>query len=279
MISYIIDKSLCGLIVIERNDIMYSSTLIKRMKELLVESGIKNVSVGEKRNELADVMIYEDPTGIEHLAIYNAPLFPISAVENILYQYGEGKKYLFEGMQLQLVFLLLGNAQYAIEFGNGGMQEAIFYDGTWVTDSNEREVTLEKYHQFVNRRINVEMLVDSVYGQIENGSLVVNIEEHAEPVKKRVDHYLKENPLDEDFLLYYAFIALRSVEDFGDYPFDIKYIIKRIIRENREDNLLAYIRRESYSLEKSHILEWSYYDLAIKELQLIEEIKGNINAE
>lgn len=71
---------------------MQSKQLIARFQELLNKYGVENASISENKNELADIMIYENPTGIDELALHQVPLFPTTAVKNILYQHGEGRR-------------------------------------------------------------------------------------------------------------------------------------------------------------------------------------------
>lgn len=99
---------------------MTKEKLITCLKDILHTTDMANrVSLSENTNELANLMIYQAPGKDQYLGMDGTPLFPISVIRNILYEYGDDKFYTYTTTNFKLVFELKGNFNYIVEFGMG----------------------------------------------------------------------------------------------------------------------------------------------------------------
>lgn len=249
---------------------MTKETVLNTFKEIISKSGMGEVvSLSENINELADIMIYQEQGTPEYLALNGTPLFPFGEIKNILYQYGEKKCYNYVGSELQFVIELKGDARYILEFGDG-ICEDMLLNGKWATNDEEIKANLMQYNQKVSEKTNVECLIYSVAGAIETGDDIDDSELRA--VQEEVDRYIEENPADKDFLLSYAYSSLQMFVFENKDLFDIKNIIRKLIREKCDDSFIDYIRE--WSSDPEDFRHNGYYlSLVTTALQLRQEIK------
>lgn len=245
---------------------MTKEKFIETVKEILNKSKMEEfISFSENVNELADIMIYKNDD--EYLAIDGKPLFPFGEIQTILYKYGRDKFYNYAGTELQLIIELYGENKYIIEFGDNGILEMMYFDGEWVSEDEKEKIseTLMKYNQKIKKRDNVNCLVYSIERLIEEKE---DIEDSVlQEVKKEVSRYIKENPLDKEFLLSYAerYLHLYVYEDLD---LDIKNTVRKIVKDGYSDELVDYIRQTS-----AWVYEGYYLTLVTGALRLIQEIK------
>lgn len=228
------------------------------------------VSVSENMNEIADIMIYQkadEPVKTEYFAVHEVPLFPIDEMQNILYQYGSEKSYIYVGTELQILIELGNNARYVLEFGDDGISELMFFEGKWV---DNREASLARYNHNTSKKRFIMELIYSVAEITEAGDSVEDTE--IKEIKKTIDQYIKENPSDIDFLLSYAYESLLMFAYQDEDFFDIKDIISRIIQNGSQDDFTGYIRTMACD-HKSYKDNGYYLTLVTTALQLIRECK------
>lgn len=177
-------------IVLERMVIMTKDTVINTIRDILNKAGMEDiVSVSENMNEIADIMIYQkadEPVKTEYFAVHEVPLFPIDKMQNILYQYGSEKPYIYVGTELQILIELGNNARYVLEFGDDGISELMFFEGKWV---DNREARLARYNHNTSKKRFIMELIYSVVEITEAGDSVEDTE--IKEIKKTIDQYIK----------------------------------------------------------------------------------------
>lgn len=257
---------------------MTKETVLSTFKEILRKSGMENViSLSQNVNELADFMIYQEQDAPEYLAMNGAPLFPIREIRNILYQYGGEKLYHYVGSELQFVIELKGDARYIIEFGDNGFCDDMYFLGEWLSEDKKIKVALARYNQLANKRFNMQCLVDSVVEIVECHEEVSDSE--LREVREEACCYLEENPMDQDFLLHYAYISLEKLAYEERDLFDTKSIVRRIVRNGCPDQFLDHIR-SIYGKPNGYMYSAGpYLFLVTVALQMIREIKEEESAE
>ena len=98
---------------------MTQKEVIGQLSDILSKSGMDSaISISNNTNEIADIMVYQEPKRQEYLALNNKPLFPFEAIVNILYKNGPDDNSRFEDTQLTICFLLKYKCEYIVEYGN-----------------------------------------------------------------------------------------------------------------------------------------------------------------
>lgn len=68
---------------------MTQKEVIGQLSDILSKSGMDStISISNNTNEIADIMVYQEPKRQEYLSLNNKPLFPFEAIVNILYKNG-----------------------------------------------------------------------------------------------------------------------------------------------------------------------------------------------
>lgn len=259
-------------------DTMTKEAVLSTFKEILSKSGMEEVvSLSENTNELADIMIYQEHGAPEYLALNGKPLFPIWEIKNILYRFGEAEVYNYVGSELQFVIELKGDACYILEFGNNGICDAMHFNGDWVTEDEKIKAALVQYNQIISKRDNVQCLVYSVAGIIEAKDNIADSE--LREVQEEINRYIKENPDDEDFLLFYAYSLLQMFVYEDTDLFDIKNIVRRLVSDGRSAEFIDYIRRDNTDSDGAIFNDGYYLSLVAAALRMIREIREEESVE
>lgn len=230
------------------------------------------VNETDNKNEIADIMIYQEPGKPEYLAVYEEPLFPLYAIKYILYKYGEDYIYNYEDTELQFVIELENHYNYVIEYGSGDLTGLLFLNGKWITGRLDVEAALKEYYNDrLIKRNNLETLFKSMAATIDEGYYDL-YDTEAKETCKAVDSYLKENPADTELLFSFAYTALQMLVYSEIDIFDINHIIRKLLQENIEDNFIEYIREYECNPDdyRDNI---GYANLATTALRLIREVK------
>ena len=106
---------------------MISNKIIEILQNILhIADLVDTISVSSNNNQLADLMIYQNPSSTEYLAIDGEPLVPINDITNILYKYGDNGSYDYPNTFLELDFelasgnkLVLFSVIMAITYNSG----------------------------------------------------------------------------------------------------------------------------------------------------------------
>lgn len=252
---------------------MTKENVINAFKNILSKSGMDEViSLSENTNEIADIMIYQEPGKPEYLAVYEEPLFPLYVITNILYKYGEDYIYNYEDTELQFVIELDNHNKYVIEYGGGDLTGLLFLNGKWITGRTDIEAALKEYYNGkTTKRDNLQTLFESMAATIDEGYYDLHDKE-AKEICKAVDSYIKENPADTAFVFSFLYTALKMLVYSEIDIFDINHIIRKLLQENLEDNFIEYIREYECNPDdyRDNI---GYVNLATTALRLIREVK------
>lgn len=249
---------------------MTQEKLITCLKDILHTTNMENsVSLSENANELANLMIYQAPGEDLYLGMDGTPLFPISVIRNILYEYGDDKFYTYTTTEFKLVFELKGNFDYIVEFGMG-YDAFVSYPGHFESDCKKVKVLLEQYNQRMRRRESMDRLVWTVAELSETHNIDSN---EISEVKETAIRYMNETPDDKDFSLLYAYLALVMFwNDEGD-NFDVKSALQRITALNLEDDFIAYIEDYCYYPNNTRGDNSYYMGLTTTALRIMQEVK------
>lgn len=260
---------------------MGKKDFIDTIREILHKAGLENVvTFSGNVNEIGDIMIYRDEKSPEeYFATYGVPLFPISAIRYILYQYGSESEriYFYDHTDLQLQIELKKGVRYVMELGDFGISDVLRVDGGWKSKDEEIEAYLKQYNQKILEGIRVEYLVHAVTDMIigQEGTIT---DSETDVIRQTAYRYMKANPEDKAFLLFYTYTALdiflfAAVTDKTRNMdiFDLGRLMEMIISAGCEDDLLDYIRNEA-----SESCCGAYVTMTVKAMQMMEEIKRKV---
>lgn len=254
---------------------MRKEDLFARLKEILDTAGMDEmISLSDQKNELAELMLYCAADGTEYLASFGYLLFPVSAVNNILYQYGKEKDYIFVKTMFQIVFELEGNVDYYYEYGDDGEVTALSYPGHWETDDKKIGEFLEQYRNRMRAKESRERLVLTAarLSECHNAE-----KDEMDEVRRRANRYMDEHPEDESFLLCYSYHALTMFwNDEGDW-FDVKAALRRIVDRKLEEAYLAYIENDCYYDNVQY--DGYYMGVTTTALKIMRELKEDRSEE
>lgn len=258
---------------------MKKEELFVCLKEIISVAGMEEmVSLSNQKNELADLMLYCTTDGTEYLGSCGEPLFPVSAINNILYQYGDDEDYTFytfTGTMLQIHFELEGNVDYIYAAGENGTAEALSYPGYWETNGKKICEFLEQYRNRMRAKKSRERMIWTAARLAEYHNVQ---KDEMDAVKNLANSYIDEHPEDKSFLLYYSYLALTMFwNDEGD-GFDVKAALRRIVDRKLEDAYLAYIEDECYCDDDENDNGY-YLGVTTTALKIMQEIKEELNKE
>ena len=248
---------------------MRKESAMKIFQNILEAVGMKNrISVSKTPNELADLMVYQQPYGSEYLACNGKPLFQFREIRNILYQHGEEMRCHFAGTKLQLVIELQGDASYTLEYGENGRCDAMYLNGAWATEDGQIQELLTQYNRRVRDRDNIQNLVYAVWRMLSDSE--VPTEEEQEEISREVKRYIAENPWDKELLFDTADAMMQAmVYDDADLRLT-RELMQQIVSAGYEDGLMEYMRREE---GQENGVPGYYVPLAAAALRLMREIK------
>lgn len=120
--------------------------------------------ISENTNQRKNLWVYQAPGEDEILAMFDCKLFPISAIKNIIYEYGQGTGDVgsYADTDFLLDFELKENFDYTIEFEHGfeNGTYASYYDGAaWHTTKSRAEETawLREYQARMRAKENMRL--------------------------------------------------------------------------------------------------------------------------
>lgn len=258
---------------------MRRDLVIRVFKDVLNKAGWSEfVSLSETPNELADIMVYQEPFQAEYLACNGNPLFEFGQIRNILYAYGPDAKtkYHHEGSKVQFVIELNWDALYVLEYGDEGPYDFMRLDGEWESEFNNVQVKLSQYNQRFMKRDNVECLLYAAIHMVQENDPIDDPE--LTEIKQEIERYINANPDDQEFLLDAAYISLMAAVEEDTDLFNIKDLIKKIVSSGFEDSFIGYIKRANIcDNDFSSSLTISYVSLGTAALRLIREAKEELS--
>ena len=222
--------------------------VMETLQKIVSETGNdKFISVSDKENELAELMVYSSEKKPNYLAIHGHELFPLSEVKNILYRAKTSEDdvdlaFNYTSTFLVIVFELDDNTSFFIDFTDCGPCCSINYKGKGYDDDTYLSA-LREYNSERELRYFYRNIIFSVEGMLETWERdpMCNPDE-IERCLKEVDNYVELHPEDEETLLCYAYAAVIYSENFpSEFP------IKTILQRNLKDKFLKYV--EEYELD------------------------------
>ena len=144
---------------------MKKEELLARLHEIMEIVGPDRAfEISENTNQRKTLWVYQAPGEDEVLAMFDCKLFPISAIKNIIYEYGQGTGNVgsYADTDFLLDFELKGNFDYTIEFEHGfeNGTYASYYDGAaWHTTKSRAEETawLREYQARMRAKENMRL--------------------------------------------------------------------------------------------------------------------------
>lgn len=249
---------------------MTQKEVIGQLSDILSKSGMDSaISISNNTNEIADIMVYQEPKRQEYLSLNNKPLFPFEAIVNILYKNGPDDNSRFEDTQLTICFLLKYKCEYIVEYGNSCFHGYMICDKSQsdheLQGTDIAESYLEKCNEISRTAHNLSDVLDDFAGTLEVA--YVDNSEAAE-IGKTVFSFLENNPSEIDLLLHFAYISLEIYVYDDDDVFGIKDIFAKLIQINAENSFLEYIQKEDLGVEGYSL------SLSIAALRLFNEAKN-----
>ncbi len=231
------------------------------LHDIIEKAGLSDyISISSDKNESAALMWFSSKVKNDYLAIYDNPLFPISCIENITYEYkrkDDDRPFFFEHDALCILkFHLKGNCLFLVEFDEDCYPNLYFNsspdDNTkWIEDRKKAEFNsaISQYTLMVEKQEFYEDLIIALFASIENSRLDVDF---CEKQHRIIFDYLQNNQSDEEMLFLYAYEAAYFISgDYKDYPY-LSAIISEVKRRGLIDKLLVYVRKRC--------LEYNWFD-------------------
>lgn len=222
---------------------MTKEELLKRLHEILEIVGPDRAfEISEKTNEKKELWIHQTPGEDEFLMLSFTKLFPISAIRNIVYEYGEDIGN-YSDTDFILEFELSGACNYTVEFGGGfeNYTYVSYREGDYWYNTDECTVWLRKY----NERMRVKESMSRLIWTAAEFSKEANAEELLE-VKNKAVSYFDEYPEDHELLLTYTYLALCMLYNEEEDHFDARWAIQLIAKRKLKEKLLQHIEQYTY---------------------------------
>lgn len=225
------------------------------LRDILEKAGLADcVSISSDKNESAELMWFSSKEKNDYLAIYDTPLFPISCIENITYEYkrkDDDRLVFFKNDALCILrFHLNDNYLFIIEFDEDCCPNLYFNsspdDNTkWIEDEKKAEFysAISQYTLMVEKQEFYEDLITALFAGNGSSRLDVDL---CEKQHRIIFHYLQNNQSDEELLFLYAYEAAYFISgDYKEYPY-LSAIIKEVKRRGLIDKLLVYVRKRCF---------------------------------
>lgn len=217
------------------------------------------ISIGNDKNESADIMWFSCKEKEDYLAVYDKPILPFSCIEAITYKYKKENDnkiidFKYANDQCILTFHLKYNCQLLIECDEDCGLNLYFNNSPddnrmWTDNMNDFKSAISKYSLFIEKQDVYETLIYSLFGTLENERLDTEL---CEKQHRIIFDYLLKNKNDNDTLFFYAYEAADFFSaDYKDYPY-FEDIISEVKKRGLVDELLVYV--------KNRCLEWNYCD-------------------
>ncbi len=257
---------------------MTKEELFTRLHEIMEIVGQdRKFEISENTNERKTLWIYQAPGEDELLAMFDVKLFPISAIKNIIYEYGQGTGDVggYADTDLMLSFELKDNFDYTIEFEHGfeNGTYASYYNGiTWHTAKSRAEEAawLREY----NARMRAGESMRRLLWTAAEASKTKEVSaEELQEVKNKAAGYFDECPDDREILPYYAYLALCMLYDEKEDGLDVKWALRLIAKRKLEEELMQQIEQHTYcgGTEQAGHNNGCYLGLTATALRLLRE--------
>lgn len=248
---------------------MTKEELLKRLHEILEIVGPDRAfEISENTNERKELWIHQAPGEDEFLMLLYTKLFPISAIRNIVYEYGEDIGN-YSDTDFILEFELSGACNYTVEFGGGfeNYTYVSYCEGDYWYNTDDCTVWLKKY----NERMRVKESMSRLIWTAAGFSKEANAEELVE-VKNKAISYLDEHPEDREFLLTYTYLALCMLYNKEENHFDARWAIQLVAKRKLKEKLLQHIEQYTYyDGEEKASCNGYYLGLTAMALRLLRE--------
>lgn len=264
---------------------MKPTELLDVLHDIFEKAGLSDcVSISSEKNESAELMWFSSKEKNDYFAVNDRPLFPISCIENITYEYkkeGDDRPIVFKYDALCILrFHLKDDCLFLVEFDKDCCANLYFNSSPndmtkWIEDGEktEFESAVYKYNLAIEKQEFFECLINSLFDSLENLHLDIDL------CKKQhliIFDYIQTNESDNETLFLYAYEAAYYISsDYKDYPY-LAAIIGEIKNRGMVDELLVYVRKRC--------LEYNWLDndrdTFNSTLQIItEQIINQINVE